>query len=231
MDQAPQQQSQQQPTNMNSTSTTLEEDDNSQMEQNVFISSFASLPSSSQPDLSHIPQWAYFLVERQVALEKTITEQSTELKVQEGKLQLFQKLFDENEALKSQLANALEKIQYLESQNQPKVTPEGVTFHEPEDRDLLLTGTCESRHALPAEEWENRKLEIEAAKQKQQQQDDEKQQTKIKNLDQQKQRQQQSHHRHLNQQKASSLSYAKVTGKNILPKKKIVQQPSEKLIN
>ncbi|KAI7855249.1 hypothetical protein BDC45DRAFT_568590 [Circinella umbellata] len=64
-------------------------------------------------------------------------------------------------------------------------------------RDVILTGTCESRHDLSAEEWENRKLKLHATKQKQQQQDDEKQLKQIMNLNQQKQRQQQQRqHRH-----------------------------------
>ncbi|KAI7856004.1 hypothetical protein BDC45DRAFT_533897 [Circinella umbellata] len=67
-------------------------------------------------------------------MAKTIAEQTKELKVQDGKLQLFQKLIEENEALKAQVANYKKKLQYFESQQQqPTVTLEDVTNNTPHD--------------------------------------------------------------------------------------------------
>ena len=212
----------------------------SQWEQNLLQNSSVSTNPSSQPDLSHVPEWAHFIVHQQIAMAKTITEQATELKVQEGKLQLFQKLIEENEALKTELATYKAKLQYLETQQHQTTTlQEKVANDVSADQDLLLTGTCESRHALSIEEWEMRKAEIKVQQHQQQQQDKETQSKQLKQLEQQmphhqqQQRHQHKHRHHHLQQNALATSYAKVTGRSITPRKKkeAVQPPSEKLLN
>ncbi|KAG2217594.1 hypothetical protein INT45_012450 [Circinella minor] len=94
---------------------TAKEIGSSQWEQNLLQNSSVSTNPSSQTDLSHVPEWAYFIVHQQIAMAKTITEQATELKVQDGKLQLFQNLIEENEALKTELATYKAKLQFLET--------------------------------------------------------------------------------------------------------------------
>ncbi|KAI7847118.1 hypothetical protein BDC45DRAFT_578552 [Circinella umbellata] len=147
------------------------------------ISSLVSFPSQDELDLSNAPPWAHILDRRQKEMAQTIAAQETELKSQQGKLKLFQKLIDENNALKFQLAEANAQIQTLKALSQPNVTPEDATNKIP-DQDLLLTGTCESQHALSNEEWEKRKLEIEAKKKSEQKNDEAQQLRQFHQLDQ-----------------------------------------------
>ncbi|KAI7849281.1 hypothetical protein BDC45DRAFT_540170 [Circinella umbellata] len=139
----------------------------SQFEQNVLIDTLRQ----SQPDLRQVPEWAQFIVHQQTAMAKTIAEQTKELKVQDGKLQLLQKRIKENEVLKAQVTDHKKKLQHLESQQQQQttITPEDVTNNDSHDQDLLLTGTCKFRHAISTKEWEHCKTEIEATKKQQQQ--------------------------------------------------------------
>ncbi|KAG2223177.1 hypothetical protein INT45_011523 [Circinella minor] len=199
------------------------ETDNSQFGLSNF-SSLISFPSQDKLDLSNAPPWAHILDRRQKEMAQTMAAQETELKSQQGKLKLFQKLIDENHALKSQLAEANAQIRTLKSQQQLNVTPEDTANNLP-DQDILLTGTCESQHALSTEEWEKRKLEIKTKKNLQQKNDEAQQLKQFHQLDQhQMQRNQRS--------KATPTSYVKITGKNLPAKKKTISQPpTEKMIN
>ena len=118
----------------------------------------------------------------------------------------------------------------------------GVLSNAQEDQDILLTGTCESIHALSEEEWKKNKAENDARKQLQQKQDEQRQMKQFHKLDhqqkqqqrqqQQRQQQQQKQRQQQQQQPASSLSYATMTGKNLSPKKKnAAHPPSPKLVN
>ncbi|KAI9244482.1 hypothetical protein BDA99DRAFT_566233 [Phascolomyces articulosus] len=180
------------------------------------IDSFPSLPSptASQVEINNVPQWAQFLVRNQQEMQKKMEAQETELKVQSGKLQLFQKLLEENKDLKAQLEAANARIRELESQNPTKSSEFEDITTETVDQDILFTGTCESIHSISHEEREKRKAEIEAKNQQQQQQDEEKQMRQSKQSDnQQKQKQQQKQRRQQKpkpSEKDTTLSYAKI---------------------
>ena len=77
-----------------------------------------SLPETQNqnPDLERVPEWAHFFVQRQALMEQTIAKQATEIKVQAGKLKLFQRLIDETDSLKAQLTEAKEQLKKLEQQ-------------------------------------------------------------------------------------------------------------------
>ncbi|KAI9257323.1 hypothetical protein BDA99DRAFT_561811 [Phascolomyces articulosus] len=198
------------------------------------ISSFPSLPSptASQVEINNVPSWAQFIVRNQHEMQRKVEAQATELKVQSGKLKLFQKIMEENKELKSQLEAAYAKIKELESQQSTTTSKEDTT-RKPMDQDILLTGTCESIHSLSHEEWEKRKVEIEARKQQQQQQDGVKQLQQLKKLEQSQQQRQQQKYHHQQQQPTkneTATSYAKIAGKNLPPKKRVQQPPTEKMV-
>ncbi|KAI9244719.1 hypothetical protein BDA99DRAFT_543955, partial [Phascolomyces articulosus] len=150
-------------------------------------------------------------------MQKKMEAQETELKVQSGKLQLLQKLMEENKELKAQLEAAKARIREFESQDPTKnIELENITT-ETADQDILLTGTYESIHSISQEEWEKRKAEIEAKKQQQQQQDKEKQMKQLKKLD-----TQQKHHQQQPKPKENdtTTSYAHIASRNVVPKKR-----------
>ncbi|KAI9261555.1 hypothetical protein BDA99DRAFT_560417 [Phascolomyces articulosus] len=194
------------------------------------IDSFPSLPSltASQVEINNVPQWAQFLVRNQQEMQKKMEAQETELKVQSGKLQLLQKLMEENKELKAQLEAAKARIREFESQDPTKnIELENITT-ETVDQDILLTETCESIHSISQEEWEKRKAEIEAKKQQQQQQDEEKQMKQLKKLD-----TQQKHHQQQPKPKENdtTTSYAHIASRNVVPKKRVqLSPPPEKMI-
>ncbi|KAI7850138.1 hypothetical protein BDC45DRAFT_573270 [Circinella umbellata] len=157
---------------------TAKEIGNSQWEQNLLQNSSVSTNPSSQPDLSHVPEWAHFIVHQQIAMAKIITEQAMELK------QPTKQNFN------------------IWKHSSIKPLQEKVANDVFADQDLLLTDMRESGHALSIEEWEMRKAEIKVQQQQQQQQDKETQSKQLKQLEQQMPHHQQQHRHHHLQQNA-----------------------------
>ncbi|KAI8137628.1 hypothetical protein BJV82DRAFT_674567 [Fennellomyces sp. T-0311] len=153
------------------------------------------------------------------------------LKKHDELIQLNEELGRRNAILEQELMHARQRINELESQKpQSMSTPSKKDATDtPETDDELLTGTCESIHMVPTEEWEERKLEIADAKAKLERRKEEKLQQQLKKLEQQERLQKRQHAP--KEQNKASPSYAKVTSRNITPKKKTIKPPPEKLIN
>ena len=186
------------------------------------ISSFVSIPDTEpRNSTQHEEMVPSSILDRMNMLEQ-------EQKVQAGKLQYMQKLIEENEKLRTELAEARSQITKLQLAISSDVTPNNTPSDNP-DTDLLMTGTIESRHAPSYKEWEQRKLELEEKKKNNQHQDQLRQQKQLAKIDQQQQQPQSKHQKH---QLKATPSYANMTSKNVTPKKKTnMQPPSEKLLN
>lgn len=176
---------------------------------------------------------------RSSTTEVRLYDNEQKLLNQEQELNHVRDLIEENKKLRIELETAHAKIAKLEAQqsslhHQAEIIITDMDLEEGE----ITTSTKDSIHALSDVEWRKRQAEIEVNHTKAQTEKDKKLQKQLNKLDQQNQRHQHatSAKHQLQQQEASSStaktpSYAKITGKNVAPKKKKISPPTEKMLN
>ena len=176
---------------------------------------------------------------RSSTTEVRLYDNEQKLLHQEQELTHIRDLIEENKNLKLELETAHAKIAKLEAQQLAHHNPIEITNT---DMDLeegeIITSTKDSIHALSDVEWRKRQAEIEVNHTKTQTEKEKKLQKQLHKLDQQNQRHQHAtsaKHQPQQQEASSSTaktpSYAKITGKNVAPKKKKISPPTEKMLN